>query len=485
MSVFRLALWDFSGRFANYFVLFGTSVVLTRLLTPEDFGVFGILLSVIAVSGIFLDLGFRAAIVQAPAITPVQLSTVFVINLSISLLIVLVLSVGSTILESFYSLPNLSTYITLISSTFVFNAVTSVPSGLIQRELRFKAFSILSLAAALVAGTVSVSMALYGMGVWSLVLSNVANSFALMIGCIIVSGWRPRLTLDLASIRPLWVFGSRLFGSAILETIFTRVDALIIPKLFSTVTLGYYNRAQSLDTVTRTFSATSIISVLFPVFARNQDDPIILTGLYMRALHLISLISFGMSGALAIASTDLITLLFSDRWVESAEYFRIMAITAFVYPTSALMVNLIAARGNSRAFLVLEIAKKAVLLPTYFFLIFGNVIYFLIALGIAYVVCLFLNVIFVAREIPLSAGAQLRAISVYMLAGAISIAAGYAVLTIAPPVTIVRIVVTLSSFLVSYGLLNWLFRTQGLAEFADKLRSFFNDKRNSDISSAA
>lgn len=485
MSIFNLAIWDFLGRFASYGITFLTGILLTRLLTPEDFGIFGILLSVTALSSLFLDFGFRTAIVQAQTLSDQQLNTVFFLNLVISLAIVAVIVIVSPWLSAFYGVPELPKYLGVIAVTFITNSLASVPSGIIQRKLKFKHYSVVTLSAALTGGIISVSLALSGFGIWSLVASNVVNSLVVLFGCFFVSKWIPTLDIDLRSIKPLWVFGSKLFGAYILDTIFTRIDSLIIPKLFSVELLGYYNRAQSLDSLVRTFSSTSIVGVMFPIFARNQDDKKVLRDLYIRALHFITLASVGIAGLFALSAYDVIVILFTEKWAPTAGLFRIMAITAFVYPTSALMVNLIAASGDSRSFLHLEVLKKAVLLPTYLVLLLTNITSFLLALGAAYVVCLFFNTVYVGRALDVGKWSQWKAMSIYLAAGLLSSITALFVLLLLPAGSFVRLILTSGVFIATYGLLNLLLRTEGFIELRSKISTLINDKRNPNISSAA
>jgi O-antigen/teichoic acid export membrane protein len=484
MSVYKLALWDFVGRFASYGVSFATGIVLARILTPEEFGVYGLLVSVIAISAIFLDFGFRTAIVQASEVTQTQLSSVFFLNLAFGLIIAGVIMAASGLIAGFYDVPSLSKLLSVLSSTFVFNAVASVPSGLLQRDLRMRELSAVALVAALIGGAVGITMATQGYGVWSLVASNIALSAATMLGSLLCARWLPILEFNTASVRPLWQFGSKMFGSTVLETLFTRIEPFLIPRLFGVATLGHYTRAQSIDSIVRTFSASSIVSVMFPVFARNQNDLDLLKQLYLRALNMIGFVSFAVSGTLAVAAVDLVLVLFSSQWVEAAVYFQIMAITSFVYPTSALMVNLVAARGNSRAFLILELLKKGTLLPAFTFLFVSGVQGFLVAIAVGYIVCLLLNMLFVRREIQLEVRRQVKTLIGYLI-----IAAGAAGLSrwilefFAEPYF--RVAVGMSSFIVTYLLLNLAFRTSATAEIWSKVKPFLNDKRNSDISTAA
>ena len=416
-SLAGLAVWDFGGRLANFAVLFVVSVLLTRLLTPAEFGSFAVVLAIVTFSSIFIDLGFRSAVVQRQDITQKQLSTVFFLNIFIGFLLFSAIFLSSTLIEEFYAIAGLADYIKATSSIFLINSLSLVPSGLLQKELRLKALSVITTIAAAISGTVAVALALYGYGVWALVAQQLILATVTSLGAFITSGWRPILLLSPSSIGPLWNYAIRLFLAGLSDTIFTRLDVFIIGKLFPIQTLGFYNRAQSLDNLVKHFGSSTTTSVAFPVIAKMADQVDNVRSFYLRCLNVIAFLSFLLVGVLFLTCFDIVVILFTDKWIDVGYYYRIMALTGFVYPLSALMVTLVAARGNSSAFLKLEIFKKAILFPAYLSFLFGGVMVFLVTLGVVYLIALGLNAEFVRREIGISIKEQFWVIYKYASAG--------------------------------------------------------------------
>jgi O-antigen/teichoic acid export membrane protein len=191
--------------------------------------------------------------------------------------------------------------------------------------------------------------------------------------------------------------------------------------------------------------------------------------LYIRALHLICVAVFAVTGVLVLTAHDLIVILFTEKWVESVNYFRILSITTFIYPVSAVMVYLIAARGNSRMFLKLEIIKKALLTPAYFFFLFAGIYGFLIAITVANLLCLTANALFVEKEIGIPAVQQIRIIGLYIGTAVLAFAAGYAIQAIVSENVYLQFSFGLFIYQAIYFLLNYLLRTPGFNELLDKL----------------
>jgi len=483
-SVARAAIWDFGGRLANYVVLFVVGVVLTRLLSPAEFGAFAIVLSVITFSSIFIDLGFRSAIVQSQGTTQEQLSTVFYLNLALAVVIFAVFIGGAGYIERFYAISGLRNYIWAASLLFVINALALIPGGLLQKELRLKALSLINTSAAAISGGIAITLALLGFGIWTLVAQQVISALVILIGTLVLSRWLPSFSFNPAAIKSLWHFGVRMFLSGFLETVFTRLDVFIIGKIFPIQTLGYYNRAQSLDGLVRNFSSSTTASVAFPVIAKMAADTEAVRTFYLRCLNAISFIAFLLIGVLFLTCFDIVTILFTDKWVEVGYFFRIMAVTGFVYPISALMVNLIAARGNAAAFLKLETWKKAILFPAYLSFIVGGVYLFLVALGVAYLIALGLNAYFVRKETAITISAQWIAIYRY---GLVAILGTGAVFGLTYYLTNMYLHLVVSSVLFAgiYLLFCYKLKLPGFLEIYARIIAFYNDKRYANISSPA
>lgn len=483
-SVAGIAMWDFAGRFASYAVVFAIGVLLARILSPAEFGASALVLSVVALSSIFVDLGFRSAVIQARKLNQEQLSTIFYINVVIAVLMISFFGVMAPYVERFYAIESLGSYILAASSLFLINALALIPGAMLQRNLQLKAASVINIVAAVVSGGFAVSLALTGFKVWALIIPQIVSGLATLVGLSMVSGWLPAITFRPSSIKELWHFGARMFISGVLETVFSRFDVFIIGKIFPIATLGFYNRAQGLDQFVRNFSTSTTTSVAFPVIAKMGEDLEAVRAFYIRCVHVIAFLSFLLIGVLFLTCLDLVVILFTERWITVGYYFRIMALTGFVYPLSALMVNLIAARGNSTSFLKLEIIKKAILLPTYISFLVAGMYSYLISLAVAYTIALVINAIYVDREIDISIRNQGAAVVEYAVVACVAVTvtyfAGYMLTNV-----YVHFVVTSVLFSSCYLTANYLIGMKGFFEIFDRVTHIYNVKRHPNISPAA
>jgi O-antigen/teichoic acid export membrane protein len=484
LSIAKLAIWDFGGRVAGYLVVFFVSVVLTRLLSPAEFGAFGLVLSVISLSTVFIDLGLRSAIIQARETTREQLSTIFFINFGMAFGLISLVAAVAEWIESFYQIDGLRYYLIAASLVFALNSLALVPSGLLQKNLELKTISLINTGAALFSGVVAVACAYWGLKVWALIAQQLAAAAVTLIAMTYCAKWLPSFTFKLRSIGNMWRYGWKLLLSGILDTVFTRLDVFIIGKLFPLMTLGYYNRAQTLDGFVKNFSASTTTSVAFPLIARMGDDLEKTREFYLRCLNVIAFLSFFLVGILFLTCFDLVILLFTEKWAMVGNYFRIMAVTGFVYPISALMVNVLSARGNSKDFLRLEIIKKAVLFPAYLSFLVGGVYLFLIAVGAAFLIALLVNALFVRREIDVSVKRQYAVILSYGAPTFLTTALVYW-LTFYLENNYLHLMASSALFAIFYLALCYQLKLPGFLEIFGRALNFYNDKRHANISSAS
>ncbi len=469
MSIFKLAIWDFSGRVANYAVTFIVSVILTRLLTPAEYGVFGIVSSIISLAIIFVDSGFRLAIVQNKENTQQQLSTIFYINVGLALTMMALMFAASGFVERFYGIEYLSVYIAVTSINFLLSGLTVVPAALLQKEMRLKSIAFVNTVSPILCGAIAIPMALGGLSVWALISQPIAINALSFVAMTVMARWRPSLQFSPIAVKGMWQYGYRMFAASLLETIFNRIDVLMIGKFFRVETLGLFNRAKSLDVLVRDFSSRTTTSVVFPLFAKIQDDIDQTRDYYRRSLNFVCLISFFLIGGLFLGAHDLVVILFTKRWLPMTDYFRLLIIVGFAYPVSSLMVNLVSARGDSASVLRLAIVKKAVMAPTFLTLVWGGIFSFLIARAVASCVNLWINAIYVAREIGVSSKEQIASLLKYLLVCTFGVLVVLS-FTYWIPNRYIHVFVVSTSFTIIYFGVCYLFGLEGLKELSSRIK---------------
>ncbi|BDD10062.1 lipopolysaccharide biosynthesis protein [Fulvitalea axinellae] len=354
-------VWDFGGKLANQGVGFVISIFLARLLEPEEFGLLAMVNVVVGLSGVFMDVGLGGALVQRKRVLPVHYSSVFFFNLTLGLLLTGTLFFSADYVAGFYERPALKAITQVMAFAFLLNAFGAVQATHLRRELRYNAIVKAGVIAGTLSGALGVFLAFEGYGVWALVTQNLSGALLRVLLIWFFSQWTPKILFSFKALRQLWGFGFRMFLSGLLDAFFTRLDVMIIGKIFSPGILGYFQRAKGLDGMVVQYSSGSLMSVLFPVLSKLQNDLRQFRQVVFRSYHMLAYVVFLLLGGVYLVSEDLIVLLFTEKWMPSVPIFRILVLSGFVYPFSALLVNVLSGRGNSRDFLRLEVIKKVVM----------------------------------------------------------------------------------------------------------------------------
>ena len=310
----------------------GSTVVLARLLTPQDFGLIAMVTAVTGFVVMFKDMGLSMATVQRAEVNHGQISTLFWINVVLSIGVMLVIAALAPAIAWFYGEPRL-TWITLaLASAFIFGGLTVQHQALLRRQMRFRTLAligIIGMAAGIVAAIVA---AWYGAGYWALVIGQLATAVAGAIAVWVACGWRPGLPVRRSGIREMLAFGGNLTGFNFLNYFTRNADNLLIGKFWGSGQLGLYSKAYSLLLFPIRQITWPIAAVAIPSLSRLQNDPEQYRRYYYRAINTIAFITMPLVAMLAALSDEIIKIVLGNQWTDAAIIFKVLAFAAFFQP---------------------------------------------------------------------------------------------------------------------------------------------------------
>ena len=467
-------IWDFFGKMATHGMGFVVTIFLARLLEPADFGLIAMIMVIIGMASVFTDVGLGAALIQRRRVLAIHYSSVFHFNIFIGLLLTLLTYFSASRISEFYNNEALLPLVQVMSLSFIIGAFSSVQSTKLRKELNYSLLTKIGLIASFISGTVGVSMAFWGAGIWSLVVQSLLMGGVYNIIIWTVSHWKPSLEFSWKALTQLWGFGFRMFLSGMLDAIFTRIDFLIIGKLFPPATLGYFQRAKSLNSMVVQYSSGSLMAVLFPVLSKVQNDLPRFQSIVLKSLGIITFITFLLLGGLYLVSQELIVLLFSEKWLPSVDIFKILILSGFAYPISALLVNVLSSKGNSKQYLYLEIYKKFIASMNFIILYFFGIDAFLYGLIIQGALGLSLNILFASREIELSFFIFSKPIATQMGIAILSVLATLKIIQYIHFLDIIMLVLKGSLFTFLYLIINYILQTSSLKYFLEQIEPIIN-----------
>lgn len=384
-------LWRGLERVGTQIVSFVVTIVLARLLEPKDFGTIALITVFIALSQVFIQAGFGAALIQKKDVTEADYNSVFYLSLSVATLLYFVLFCSAPWVADFYKEPVLTGVLRVLSLTLIVGALNSVQTAVLNREMKFRLSFNVSLIAVIVSGVIGMGMAYCGYGVWALVASSLGGQIATTLTLWVVISWRPLWTFSFSALRQLFGFSSKLLISALLDTLFNNLYNLIIGKLFNPTVLGYYNRGQSIPYLAMTSVNGTISGVIFPALASCQSDRERVKAITRRAVKATCFLTFPMMFGLAAVAKPMVLVLLTEKWIPCIPYLQLSCITCAFWPLHTANLQAMTALGRSDIFLTLEFIKKPLILLTIVATFRLGVMAMVIGQAVTSVLCVVIN----------------------------------------------------------------------------------------------
>jgi len=311
-----------------------------------------------AIAQSFINSGFGQALIQKQDATHIDECSIFYFNILVGFLAAGLLCLTAPWIAGFYNQPLLVPLTYVLSLNMIINAFGLVQTTLLTKHIDFKTQLKVSVIATVISGTIGVTMALNGFGVWSLVAQSLGSNLFRTILLWIFNTWRPALIFSLDSLRGMFAFGSRLLASGLLDTVFQNIYLMVIGKLFSPMALGFYSRGKALQQLPVANISGIISRVTFPVFSSVQDDKPRLKRGVRKALTMLVMINFPMMVGLAIVAKPLVLVLLTEKWAPCIPYLQLLCVVGMLYPLQVINLNVLTAQGRSDLFFRLEILKK-------------------------------------------------------------------------------------------------------------------------------
>ena len=389
-SAFNGLVWTYGQQFATQLIQFGVSMILSRLISPAEFGLIGMITIFISISNLLFDGGLTSSLIRTHKVDETDFSTVFFFNIISALLLYLILFISAPYIADFFHQNLLKTIIRIYGIVIIISSFSAVQNTKMTKELQFKKLSLLSLPSIIVGSIVAVYMAYNNYGVWSLVGSAISSTFFNSVILWLLSGWKPKLVFSVQKFKQHFFYGGKMTLAGVLDVVFTNIYQIIIGRYFSADKLGYYTRANSLMMLPVSNISSSLNKVSFPMFSKIQEDQERLKNVYKRIMLMVLFMVAPIVTIMAVLISPLTILLFGEKWLPITHIFQVLAVTGILYPLHMYNLIILQIKGKSGLFLNLEIIKKIltviVLVISLYFgfngLLWGQVVFSILALFI-------------------------------------------------------------------------------------------------------
>lgn len=366
MSLKKKTLYGFLWMSVDVLFLRGlafvTSILLARILDPEEFGLVGMIAVLIAIGTTFIDSGLSESLIRTKNTDDSDYSSILIMNVLIAVTIYAVMFWTAPLVANFYAQPILTDLIRVYGICFILTATSATQIAILLRSLQFRKLTLLNLPGAIIGSTVGILLGIKGYGVWSIIYMYLSSQAVQTVLLWVFSTWRPSFIFSFEKIRLHFSFGYKLLISGLLNSVFNNVYNILIGKYFPIKSLGYYERANAFSNQPVSIMSNIISKVTYPILSNMQEETEKITKIYKQMFQSTYFLTTPLMILLAGNATLIFQIILGEKWLNAVPYFQILCVAAVFYPINAFNLNILKVFGRTDLFLKLEIIKKVIIM---------------------------------------------------------------------------------------------------------------------------
>lgn len=351
-------MWKFAERFAAQGVSFVVSMVLARILMPEDYGAVAIINVFITIADVFLSSGLNTSLIQKKDADKLDFSTIFYLNLGLSAVLYMILFIIAPYIAKAYDMPILKNAIRVFALRVPVSAFQVIQVAFITKKMQFKKFFFATITGTLLSAVVGVGMALKGYGIWALIGQYLTNTVVDTMMLWATVKWKPQRMFSIRAVIPHIKYSWKVMMTDLLGTLCNNLGNFIIGAKYNSADLAFYSKGKQLPQLFRTNIYTTLISVLFPGISAVNDDMIAIKKITQKSVRIMAYIVFPISLGLMAAGDTIVEVLFTAKWLPMLPYVYVMCAETIISVPATIALQAIKAVGRSDLMLKSEIFKK-------------------------------------------------------------------------------------------------------------------------------
>ena len=355
-------LWNSLQQFGQLGITFVSTIILARLLTPEDYGIYGILMIFISVSEMLADSGIAGYIIKKQNVTPIYYDTLFVYNMCVSGIMYLFLFFSAPFIADFYEKEMLISVIRILGLVLLLHAFSITQFTRLLKDLQFHKLALISIVAGVAALCVALLLAYRGLGIWALIFQQLVLVALTTILYLVVNRRIPHFRFGMRVFKEQFAFGINLFGSSVLMAITNNIGNNIIAKIFSMNIAGLYVQAVRLQNYPLSMVSNVVDKTFFPIFSKMNDDWRLLKEQICKLRRLLYAVLFPLFSAAICFAKPIVSIVLGEKWLGSVSYFQILMLASFPLLVKALNRNVLKSFGFTAVIFRIEVYSAVLLL---------------------------------------------------------------------------------------------------------------------------
>ena len=469
--------WQLLQKGSVQVVSFVVSVILARLIDPDEFGLVAMAAIFMAVANVLADSGLGTSLVQKKEVDELDKDTVFHFGFLLSAVLYLILFLCAPLIARMYKAEALTDIVRVSSIALFFTSFNSVQGAIVMRSMDFRKYFYANLSATLLSAAVGIWMAYAGYGVWALVFQTLVRSVSVVLVLFLLVRWVPRFRFSWERLKTLFSFGFNLTAANLVGTLFNELRGFLIGLRFMPADLAFYNRGNSIPALVNDNVNGTISTVLFPAMTKLQDDKSAVKQSMRRAMMTSAFFLAPLMVMLAATAKQLVLILFTEKWLGAVPFMQVISLGYIFSVMGSANLQAINAIGRSDITFKLEFIKK----PFYLAIILGTMLISPLAIAagnaVYNVIGSAVNAIPNKRLIDYRYGEQLLDILPQLLLALIAGGAAFAIGQLPWNIYVVLLLQLAVGAALYMGLAR-LFQMESLRYVIETIRDYRNSKRN-------
>ncbi len=456
-------IWTFLDTAVSRGISLFASILLARLLLPEDFGLMGMIYIITSIAAALVESGLTISLIRTTDVDEIDYSTIFYTNIIVSSFLYGIVYILSPSVAIFYDQNALTNILRVYGLIFVINSLSAVQIARLTKSMQFRKLMVINIPGITIGAVCGIYMAYHNYGVWSIIMMQLITQFIFCIVIWFTSTWKPTLDFSIAKLKVHFNFGYKLMLSGLLNACFNNVYNVMIGKFFSTSMLGQFERAKSYSDYPAIILTTMIGKVTYPLLATIKDETERLTLVYKKILKFAFFISAPLLLTLSAISEPLFIFVLGEKWAIAGSFFKILCLASLLYPIHAFNLNLLKVLGRSDLFLKLEIIKKFIIVIFAIIAFQFGVIGLVWSILFSSVGALIVNTYYTKKLIGYSIIDQIKDVKIEIITSILMYLIMYSVINNIEGFSIIlQMIITSLSGIVSYLAINILIKNESL-----------------------
>ena len=325
-GIFYTALSRYSRVFISIFI----GAVLARLLSPAEFGIVAMVSVFLSFFNLLSNFGIGPAVVQNKDLSDEEISSIFSFSILFGLTLAIIFYLAAPLIASYYNNETIANIARVMSLAILFQSLQVVPSALNRKKLRFKQIGIISVSSYVISGIIAIILAYKGFSYYALVINSIISGLLLFSAYYFLEPIKITFIIHKSAIKKIAKFSTFQFFFSFINYFSRNADNLLIGKYFNMSALGLYDKSYKLMMMPVQNLTHVITPVLHPVLSKHQDDKKVIYNAYSKIVKLLAIIGFPLSVYLYFNATEIITIMYGAKWIESIPVFKLLALTVAI-----------------------------------------------------------------------------------------------------------------------------------------------------------